>query len=220
MPALNPMSVGLDETALRILKNRPLGHIEHGALDTILGGLRQYLCIVPGGPGTGKTTFMQQIADGWAIAGHPVVIFEGELGRDSMLAKSLTRISGGELTHDDMNGDGMSEDKRGLFEKVLDIYARSIAERMYIILVKLNMPGCERQSKRLPINMANRHWLLLITRKSSLCRRNCALPTSVSASSSSLPSSAESWMRPIVRSSLSHQLTALITTSRPPGFRR
>ena len=62
MPALNPMSVGLDETALRILKNRPLGHIEHGALDTILGGLRQYLCIVPGGPGTGKTTFMQQIA--------------------------------------------------------------------------------------------------------------------------------------------------------------
>ena len=56
MPALNPMSVGLDETALRILKNRPLGHIEHGALDTILGGLRQYLCIVPGGPGTGKTT--------------------------------------------------------------------------------------------------------------------------------------------------------------------
>ena len=141
MPALNPMSVGLDETALRILKNRPLGHIEHGALDTILGGLRQYLCIVPGGPGTGKTTFMQQIADGWAIAGHPVVIFEGELGRDSMLAKSLTRISGGELTHDDMNGDGMSEDKRGLFEKVLDIYARSIAERMYIIPGEIKYAG-------------------------------------------------------------------------------
>ena len=108
MPALNPMSVGLDETALRILKNRPLGHIEHGALDTILGGLRQYLCIVPGGPGTGKTTFMQQIADGWAIAGHPVVI---------------------------------SEDKRGLFEKVLDIYARSIAERMYIIPGEIKYSG-------------------------------------------------------------------------------
>lgn len=133
MPALNPMSIGLNETALSILKNRPLGHIEHGALDTILGGLRQYLCIVPGGPGTGKTTFMQQIADGWAIAGHPVVIFEGELGRDSMLAKSLTRISGGELTYNDMNGDGMSEEKRGIFNKVLDIYARSIAERMFIV---------------------------------------------------------------------------------------
>ena len=132
MPALNPMSIGLNETALSILKNRPLGHIEHGALDTILGGLRQYLCIVPSGPGTGKTTFMQQIADGWAIAGHPVVIFEGELGRDSMLAKSLTRISGG-LTYNDMNGDGMSEEKRGIFNKVLDIYARSIAERMFIV---------------------------------------------------------------------------------------
>ena len=133
MPALNPMSIGLNETALSILKNRPLGHIEHGALDTILGGLRQYLCIVPGGPGTGKTTFMQQIADGWAIAGHPVVIFEGELGRDSMLAKSLTRISGGELTYNDMNGDDMSEDKLGIFKRVLDIYARSIAERMFIV---------------------------------------------------------------------------------------
>ena len=218
MPALNPMSVGLDETALRILKNRPLGHIEHGALDTILGGLRQYLCIVPGGPGTGKTTFMQQIADGWAIAGHPVVIFEGELGRDSMLAKSLTRISGGELTHDDMNGDGMSEDKRGLFEKVLDIYARSIAERMYIIPGEIKYAGMRKAIEE----VADKHGEppLVITRKSSLCRRNCALPTSVSVSSSSLPSSAESWMRPIVRSSLSHQLTALITTSRPPGFRR
>ena len=58
-----------------------------------------------------------------------------------MLAKSLTRISGGELTHDDMNGDGMSEDKRGLFEKVLDIYARSIAERMYIIPGEIKYAG-------------------------------------------------------------------------------
>ena len=132
MSLVEPMSEGVDKTALDILSNRPLGHIEHRKLDALLGGVRQYLCIVPGGPGTGKTTFMQQIADGWAIAGHPVVIFEGELGRDSMLAKSLTRISGGELTHDDMSGDGMSEDKRGLFKKVLDIYARSIAERMFI----------------------------------------------------------------------------------------
>ena len=220
MPALNPMSVGLDETALRILKNRPLGHIEHGALDTILGGLRQYLCIVPGGPGTGKTTFMQQIADGWAIAGHPVVIFEGELGRDSMLAKSLTRISGGELTHDDMNGDGMSEDKRGLFEKVLDIYARSIAERMYIIPGEIKYAGMRKAIEEVADKHGEPPLVIVDYAQISLCRRNCALPTSVSVSSSSLPSSAESWMRPIVRSSLSHQLTALITTSRPPGFRR
>lgn len=40
-----------------------------------------------------------------------------------------------------MNGDGMSEDKRGLFEKVLDIYARSIAERMYIIPGEIKYAG-------------------------------------------------------------------------------
>ena len=98
MPSVKPMSVGLENTALAILNNKPLGHIEHSALDAILGGIRQYLCIVPGGPGTGKTTFMHQIADGWAISGHPVIIFEGELGRDAMLSKSLTRISGGKLS--------------------------------------------------------------------------------------------------------------------------
>lgn len=73
MPALNPMSVGLDETALRILKNRPLGHIEHGALDTILGGLRQYLCIVPGGPGTGKKRLCSKsptMGHCWPSGGH------------------------------------------------------------------------------------------------------------------------------------------------------
>lgn len=133
MPPVNPMSHGLNETVLDILKNNPLGHVEHSALDAIIGGVRQYLCIVPGGPGTGKTTFMHQLGDSWAIAGHPVVIFEGELARASMLAKSLTRISGGELTYDDMYSGDMSDGKRKLFDSTVDIYARSIAERMFII---------------------------------------------------------------------------------------
>lgn len=127
------MGDGLDKTALDILTNKPLGHIEHRALDAIIGGIRQYLCIVPGGPGTGKTTFMHQVGDCWAIAGHPVVIFEGELGRASMLAKSLTRISGGELTYDDMYSGDMPTEKRRLFDKAVDTYAHSIAERMFII---------------------------------------------------------------------------------------
>lgn len=133
MPSVKPMSVGLENTALAILNNKPLGHIEHSALDAILGGIRQYLCIVPGGPGTGKTTFMHQIADGWAISGHPAIIFEGELGRDAMLSKSLTRISGGKLSYDDMYNSDMSDAKRKLFDEVLNIYAGSIAERMFIV---------------------------------------------------------------------------------------
>lgn len=133
MSPVKSMGDGLDKTALDILTNKPLGHIEHRALDAIIGGIRQYLCIVPGGPGTGKTTFMHQVGDCWAIAGHPVVIFEGELGRASMLAKSLTRISGGELTYDDMYSGDMPTEKRRLFDKAVDIYAHSIAERMFII---------------------------------------------------------------------------------------
>lgn len=77
MQAVDSMSIGLDETALDILRNKPLGHIEHQGLDTILGGIRQYLCIVPGGPGTGKTTFMHQIADRWAMGGTPGYRFRG-----------------------------------------------------------------------------------------------------------------------------------------------
>ena len=56
MSSVKPMSDGLDKTTLDILNNKPLGHIEHRVLDALLGGVRQYLCIVPGGPGTGKTT--------------------------------------------------------------------------------------------------------------------------------------------------------------------
>lgn len=141
MPAVNPMSVGLHEIALDILKNKPLGHIEHRALDVILGGVRQYLCIVPGGPGTGKTTFMHQIADSWAIGGHPVVIFEGELSRASMLAKSLTRLSGSKLTYGDMYGDEMSPEKREIFARTVDLYAGSIAERMFIVSGEIKNAG-------------------------------------------------------------------------------
>lgn len=141
MPPVNSMSHGLNETVLDILRNNPLGHIEHSALDAILGGIRQYLCIVPGGPGTGKTTFMHQLGDGWAIAGHPVVIFEGELARASMLAKSLTRISGGKLTYDDMYSGDMTAAKRELFDRAVDIYARSIAVRMFIISGEIKNAG-------------------------------------------------------------------------------
>lgn len=141
MSSVNSMSHGLNETVLDILRNNPLGHIEHSVLDAILGGIRQYLCIVPGGPGTGKTTFMHQLGDGWAIAGHPVVIFEGELARASMLAKSLTRISGGELTYDDMYSGDMTAAKRELFDKAVDIYARSIAECMFIISGEIKNAG-------------------------------------------------------------------------------
>lgn len=141
MPLIKSMSEGLDKTALDILSNKPLGHIEHHALDALIGGIRQYLCIVPGGPGTGKTTFMHQLGDSWAIAGHPVVIFEGELARASMLAKSLTRISGGKLTYDDMYSGEMSEEKRGLFDRTVEIYAHSVAERMFIVSGEIKNTG-------------------------------------------------------------------------------
>lgn len=135
------MSNGLDRTALDILNNRPLGHIEHRELDALLGGVRQYMCIVPGGPGTGKTTFMHQIGDCWAIAGHPVVMFEGELTCASMLAKSLTRIADGELTYEDMYGGDMPAGKREQFDRAVEIYARSIAERMFIIPGEIKNAG-------------------------------------------------------------------------------
>ena len=144
MSSVKPMSDGLDKTTLDILNNKPLGHIEHRVLDALLGGVRQYLCIVPGGPGTGKTTFMHQVGDCWAIAGHPVVIFEGELTRASMLAKSLTRITDGGLTYEDMYSGDMSVGKREQFDRSVDIYARSIAERMFIISGEIRNAGMQK----------------------------------------------------------------------------
>lgn len=188
MPLVKSMNDGLEKTALAILSNKPLGHIEHRALDALRrrAPISRALCRVV--LGTGKTTFMHQVGDCWAIAGHPVVIFEGELARASMLAKSLTRISGGELTYEDMYSGDMSVGKREQFDRSVDVYARAALPNACLLFqAKLKTQECGRQLKRLPINMVNRLLVIVDYAQIVLCRKSCALRMSESGLNSLHP---------------------------------
>lgn len=133
MSGVKPMSEGFDDLCKQIIYSEPLGHIQHPKLDEAMGGIRDYLCIVAGGPGTGKTTFVHEIADYWALMGHPVVFFEGELRTSGMLAKSITRLTKGALNYSDMFASKLMGERLKIFTDATEIYRSTIAPRMYML---------------------------------------------------------------------------------------
>lgn len=133
MPVVKSMSEGFDALCKEIIYSEPLGHIQHPKLDEAMGGIRDYLCIVAGGPGTGKTTFVHEIADYWALMGHPVVFFEGELRTSGMLAKSITRLTKGDLSYSDMFASKLTGDRLEAFTNATEIYRKTIAPRMHML---------------------------------------------------------------------------------------
>lgn len=133
MPGVKPISEGFDALCGEIINSEPLGHIQHPKLDRAMGGIRDYLCIIAGGPGTGKTTFVHEIADYWALTGHPVVFFEGELRTSGMLAKSITRLTKGGLSYSDMFASKLTGDRLQTFTNATEIYRKTIAPRMHML---------------------------------------------------------------------------------------
>jgi hypothetical protein len=65
-----------------------------GSLDTALGGGLQTkrLFVILGGPGSGKTTLVNQIAESVAASGRPVVYLTTEDPMSTLLAKTLARL--------------------------------------------------------------------------------------------------------------------------------
>lgn len=63
-------------------------------LDAMLhGGIRPGLTIMGGATGTGKTMLALQIADRIAMSGRPVLYAALEMGRDELIARSVSRMS-------------------------------------------------------------------------------------------------------------------------------
>lgn len=148
MPDVKPMSEGFDALCEEIIYSEPLGHIQHPKLDDAMGGIRDYLCIVAGGPGTGKTTFVHEIADYWALMGHPVVFFEGELRTSGMLAKSITRLTKGGLSYSDMFASALTGERLKIFREATESYRNAIAPRMHLLHQEMGlrtMGGCVKE---------------------------------------------------------------------------
>lgn len=89
------------------------------ALDKLIGGLRSGdLCVVAARPGMGKTTLALQTALEVARDGGLVVIYSLEMGRDQLILKLVSRLTG--VPYNRLRAGDIYEDERGFIATARD----------------------------------------------------------------------------------------------------
>lgn len=96
------------------------------------GGLRaQELVMLGGAPGIGKTAFTQQLFEGIAAQGTPVLYFNLEMSREQLFARSISRLiakEGGNVTPAQvMDGNSWTEEQGKRIENACRRYACDVA---------------------------------------------------------------------------------------------
>lgn len=87
----------------KALDDEPIAHFSLKAFDELVGGVRPRMTIIAGEPGTGKTSLLLQLADDIARQGMPALFVSLEIAPPQLIAKSLARMSGGELSVADIS---------------------------------------------------------------------------------------------------------------------
>ena len=87
----------------KALNDEPIAHFSLKAFDELVGGVRPRMTIIAGEPGTGKTSLLLQLADDIARQGMPALFVSLEIAPPQLIAKSLARMSGGELSVADIS---------------------------------------------------------------------------------------------------------------------
>lgn len=129
MPSFTPESDLLAKHLAEVRENVPFAHmLSLPSLDSLINGhLGRTVTVISGGPGTGKTTLANQMADELAAQGIPVLFVEREIAPSQLLVKSLSRLSRGRLSVADIPGlTTESED----FNEALGLYRESMAPRI------------------------------------------------------------------------------------------
>lgn len=105
--------------------------------DNLLGGgiLRETLGIIVAGPGMGKTTLCQQVAEALAKNGTEVVYLNFEMTADQMLAKTISaRLSRKDRLRvtmmDVLRGYAWTEEQKAAITEELTLYEKEIAPKL------------------------------------------------------------------------------------------
>jgi replicative DNA helicase len=116
----------------RIAEQRNAAPTGLGSLDAALGGGLQTkrLFVVLGGPGSGKTTLVNQIAEKVAESGRPVVYLTTEDPMSTLLAKTLARL--GRIDYGAVL-QGRGSEQVAINKALLDVSERRSAERLLYV---------------------------------------------------------------------------------------
>lgn len=114
----------------RAMNEKPIGHFALRPFDELVGGiLGGRLAILCAEPGMSKTTLFGQLADEAAIAGFMNVVNTVEIPAYQWVAKSISRLSCGELSIADI----ADPEKADLVNQVSELYSTSIAPNMVFL---------------------------------------------------------------------------------------
>jgi len=116
----------------RIAEQRHAAPTGFGSLDAALGGGLQpkRLFVVLGGPGSGKTTLINQIAERVATGGRPVVYLTTEDPMSTLLAKTVARL--GRIDYGAVL-QGRESERTPIDEALRELTGRRSAERLLYI---------------------------------------------------------------------------------------
>jgi replicative DNA helicase len=116
----------------RIAEQRQAAPTGLGGLDEALGGglQAQRLFVVLGGPGSGKTTLVNQIAETVANRGRPVVYLTTEDPMSTLLAKTVARL--GRLDYGAVL-QGRASEQGAIDQALADLRERKSAERLLYV---------------------------------------------------------------------------------------
>ncbi len=116
----------------RIAEQRNAAPTGLGSLDTALGGglQTQRLFVMLGGPGSGKTTLVNQIAEKVAESGRPVVYLTTEDPMSTLLAKTVARL--GRIDYGAVL-QGRASEQGAINEALRELSERRSAERLLYV---------------------------------------------------------------------------------------
>lgn len=121
----------LNDDIDEIVNDRPIATFEPLCVSKLIGGVKKSrLTILGGKPGCGKTTLCDVIKTSLAAQDIAVAYYSYEMPRPSLTAKSISRLSGGELRVKDLPYANESEEAKAILDKAKEAY-RAIAKNIF-----------------------------------------------------------------------------------------
>lgn len=122
----------LDQHVAEMREDAPFAAVPSlPAFSSLIGGIRhKSLSIIAGGPGSGKTTFANQIAINCILQGVPVILAEYELSPSQLVAKGVVLLSDGVM---DMSEVSSAVGDAPHMNAAVERYRSEVAPRLAIV---------------------------------------------------------------------------------------